>query len=173
MPARCVSAVTAQLKRDPSGKFRLEFAVASAAALILPKAQKPGRADDLWQSTCFELFARSKGSESYVELNLSPSFQWAAYTFSGYRAGRRDLPTHDLEIWISPPDEWFFLSVEGLPDLGPEPMEIGLSAIIEEADGTKSYWALAHPPGDKPDFHDPACFALELPVHHPPSSPRT
>ena len=41
---------------------------------------------------------------------------------------------------------------------------MGLCAVIEEKDGTKSYWALAHPPGDKPDFHDPACFALELPA---------
>ena len=38
----------------------------------------------------------------------------------------------------------------------------GVSAVIEEADGTKSFWALAHPPGG-PDFHHPACFTLELP----------
>jgi len=38
---------------------------------------------------------------------------------------------------------------------------IGLSAVIEETDGTKSYWALRHPPG-KPDFHHPDCFALTL-----------
>ncbi len=41
--------------------------------------------------------------------------------------------------------------------------EIGISAVIEETDGTKSYWALAHPPG-KPDFHHPACFAATLPA---------
>ena len=41
--------------------------------------------------------------------------------------------------------------------------ELGLSAVLEEKDGTKSYWALAHPHGDKPDFHDPACFAAHLP----------
>ena len=35
-------------------------------------------------------------------------------------------------------------------------------AVIEEKDGTKSYWALAHPPGE-PDFHHPDCFALDLP----------
>ena len=40
---------------------------------------------------------------------------------------------------------------------------IGLSAILEEKDGTKSYWAVAHPDGDKPDFHDAACFAAHLP----------
>jgi hypothetical protein len=39
---------------------------------------------------------------------------------------------------------------------------MGLSAVIEEVDGTRSYWALAHPPGD-PDFHHPACFGIELP----------
>ena len=37
----------------------------------------------------------------------------------------------------------------------------GLSMVIEENDGTKSYWAIAHPPG-KPDFHHAACFALPL-----------
>jgi hypothetical protein len=41
--------------------------------------------------------------------------------------------------------------------------ELGLSAVIEETDGHKSYWALRHPPG-KPDFHHPDCFALELPA---------
>ena len=40
---------------------------------------------------------------------------------------------------------------------------LGLSAILEEKDGTKSYWALAHPPGDKPDFHAADCFAASLP----------
>ena len=40
---------------------------------------------------------------------------------------------------------------------------LGLSAVLEEQDGTKSYWALGHPNGDKPDFHDPACFAAHLP----------
>jgi len=39
----------------------------------------------------------------------------------------------------------------------------GISAVIEESDGTRSYWALKHPPG-APDFHHPDCFALELPA---------
>jgi hypothetical protein len=38
---------------------------------------------------------------------------------------------------------------------------LGLSAVLEEQDGTKSYWALAHPDGPA-DFHDPACFAAPL-----------
>ena len=39
---------------------------------------------------------------------------------------------------------------------------IGLSAVLEQQDGTKSYWALAHPPG-APDFHHPDCFVARLP----------
>jgi hypothetical protein len=35
--------------------------------------------------------------------------------------------------------------------------------VLEESEGTKSYWALAHPPGDKPDFHAADCFAASLP----------
>lgn len=44
---------------------------------------------------------------------------------------------------------------------------LGMSAVIEEVDGTKSFWALAHPPG-KPDFHHPDCFTLKVPA---PSAP--
>ena len=44
-----------------------------------------------------------------------------------------------------------------------KPLEGKRIAILEEKDGTKSFWAIAHPPGDKPDFHDPACFAAHLP----------
>ena len=62
----------------------------------------------------------------------------------------------------------FDLAVEVF--LGPEnPMlqlprlQLGLSAVIEEVNGRKSYWALAHPVG-KPDFHHNDCFTLELSV---------
>lgn len=37
----------------------------------------------------------------------------------------------------------------------------GLTAVIEEAGGHKSYWALAHASG-QPDFHKRSCFTLQL-----------
>jgi len=46
--------------------------------------------------------------------------------------------------------------------LGEGPWLAGLSAVIEEPTGAISYWALAHP-SDKPDFHHPDSFILELP----------
>jgi len=38
---------------------------------------------------------------------------------------------------------------------------MGLSAVIEEEGGVKSYWAMTHA-SEKPDFHDAACFAAGL-----------
>ena len=38
---------------------------------------------------------------------------------------------------------------------------VGLTAVVEGLDGAIAYWALAHP-SDKPDFHHPDSFALEL-----------
>ena len=42
-------------------------------------------------------------------------------------------------------------------------LSVGLSAVIEDLDGSLSYWSLKHPPG-KPDFHHADCFALEIVV---------
>jgi hypothetical protein len=49
-----------------------------------------------------------------------------------------------------------------LPDLGPDASwRLGLSALIDDTGGARSYWALAHAPG-KPDFHHAASFALDF-----------
>ena len=76
----------------------------------------------------------------------------------------REVDTPKIEVDSS--DDAFELRAElaldRLPDLPPDaPWQLGLSAVIEEAGGRLSYWALAHPPG-RPDFHHSDCFALEL-----------
>lgn len=152
----------AHLAVDNRRRLWVEYSVVPADDLLLPPAKLPERADDLWKTTCFELFVRPSGSDGYFELNFSPSFQWAAYEFTGYRQGRRAMEILDPGIWLSQPEGWFFLAVEGLPDFPAAALKIGLSAVIEEKDGTKSYWALMHPPGE-PDFHHPDCFLLDLP----------
>jgi hypothetical protein len=49
--------------------------------------------------------------------------------------------------------------------------QVGISAIVEERGGRRSFWALNHPSGE-PDFHHPDCFALKLPpLPGPLSSP--
>ncbi|MBC7985579.1 MAG: DOMON-like domain-containing protein [Sphingomonadaceae bacterium] len=125
------------------------------------------RADDLWQTTCFECFIRDAGKAAYREFNLAPSMGWAAYDFASYRQGMTPVETIRPSGAMGVTDR--LLTLEALLHF---PMEtrprrtfawrIGLSAVVEETDGAKSYWALAHPPGP-PDFHHPDCFALELP----------
>jgi len=134
--------------------------------IVIPDPALSNRATGLWTATCFELFARPLQSSCYAEFNFSPSSQWAAYRFAGYRDGAADLVLADPpEIGLDASEE--HLALEANVTLPAEwrdcTLQIGLSAVIEETDGTKSYWALAHPLG-KPDFHHPDCFALTLPA---------
>ena len=60
------------------------------------------------------------------------------------------------------------LELGRLPDLPRDgAWRLGLSALIEDTSGHKSYWALAHPSGQA-DFHHSDCFAYELAAaYHP------
>lgn len=168
-PPHRVQGIAVQIERTAEGSLWLEFCIHGASALVLPERRDPGRADELWRTTCLELFFKPDGSEGYKEFNFSPSFQWAAYEFDGYRSGMRDLvAAEDPGIEISGRQEPFLLAAAPRPaDILAGAGAIALSAVIEETDGAKSYWALAHPPG-APDFHHPACFAATLP---PPARP--
>jgi hypothetical protein len=160
-PAASVRNVDVRLACTNPGKLWLEYYVNSTGAFLIPDAKPVARTDGLWRSTCFELFVQREGQDGYVEFNFSPSFEWAAYEFDFYRTGMREYPSHDPEIVITPSTTHFSLAVEALPHLPSGAIKLALSAVIEETDGTKSYWALAHPPG-APDFHHPDCFALTL-----------
>jgi hypothetical protein len=50
-----------------------------------------------------------------------------------------------------------------LPGLAEANWFVSLTAVIEAADGTLSYWALRHP-APQPDFHHPGGFVLTLPT---------
>ena len=158
--------VTVQLFPETRG-LRLTYIVeADPPHLVLPAPQKPYRADDLWQTTCFELFVRAEG-ETYQEFNFSPSSQWAAYSFEAYRRGREPLPLDEppvVRCWEEP---FGLLTSVWAPVELEAGARLGCSAIIEEPDGPRSYWAVAHPAGE-PDFHHPDCFQVELP---PPATP--
>ena len=151
------------------GRLTLTYLVTGKIADIrLPPPAAHVRADGLWQHTCFEAFVRKQPSLRYYEFNFAPSTEWAAYRFRGYREGmvvaeemrapviesRTNAETYSLQATLQP---------DVLPSLpAAAPWFLNLSAVIEETDGRKSYWALAHPPG-KPDFHHADCFVLELP----------
>jgi predicted GIY-YIG superfamily endonuclease len=156
-PPHTVDKVAVSLVRGAE-RWQLAYHV-TGGPMRLPDPAATERTDGLWQTTCFELFVRT-GGETYCEFNFAPSTQWAAYRFDAHRAGMRDLVL--ATPVITRKDDGIDVVIN-LLWLGDRELHIGLSAIIEEKDGTKSYWALKHPPG-APDFHHPDCFALQLPV---------
>ena len=140
---------------------------AEISRVRIPPAQSVARADGLWRHTCFEAFIMAPGTAGYYEFNFSPSRQWALYRFDAYREGMSaaDLES-PLELCVRRFDDR--LEVDAavhLNDLialrGAPRLLFALSAVVEEENGTLSYWALKHPPG-KPDFHSPDGFVLEL-----------
>lgn len=134
---------------------------APAGRFVIPKLSKPWRADELWRTTCFEAFLRPAGEESYREWNFAPTGNWAAYDFQQYREAmtRADVGSPPY-IRMEDNFTWWTVGATIAADAGHR-FELGLSAVLEEKDGTKSYWALAHP-AEKPDFHHANCFAAQL-----------
>jgi hypothetical protein len=107
------------------------FVTGKIGGLRLPPIAAPVRAEELWQHTCFEAFDVS--APAIAVKASSALFRLQASLELGQLS---DLPRDA---------RW----------------RLGLSALIEETSGRRSYWALTHPPG-KPDFHHPDCFAHEF-----------
>ena len=151
-------------------RLDFEFALRGELHLLqLPEENlAQARRDELWRTTCFEAFVRPTGGLSYYELNMAPTTEWATYRFDAYRNGMVTAPIEpaqqvsimrDASIW----DQHVAFRLAGARELqGPGSWDLGISAVIEEQSGKKSYWALAHPDGP-PDFHHDACFAASLP----------
>lgn len=162
-PTDAIKDIIVSGSRGHSGFITLRYhVIGDIARLKIPAPAEAGRADNLWATTCCELFTRDQGDEAYREFNFSPSGQWAAYGFAQYRDSM-----NEIDVWapridtIVKPDTLTVDVTFVSPRLGPQ--NVGAAMIIEQEGGVKSYWALAHPPG-APDFHHPACFAYELPA---------
>jgi hypothetical protein len=155
--------ISVDIRGDDDGALRLRYRLSGPpTGLRIPPPQAlPGRADGLWRHTCFELFVAS--GAGYREFNFSPSGDWQAYAFAGYRDGGLLEPAQVPRIALETLADGLILDVS-LPaaNLPNTPrMRLGLCAVLEHADGGFSWWALRHAPG-RPDFHHPDTFALEL-----------
>jgi len=136
---------------------------APASRFVVPAPiEDPARAENLWETTCFEAFLRIAGEKKYREWNFAPSGEWAAYDFKSERKGQADADVAAPYIRVEDNLTWWAAGATiAVPSK--QTFELGLSAVLEEKDGTKSYWALSHHDEKKPDFHDPACFTAHLP----------
>jgi hypothetical protein len=160
--------IDAHAQLGESGTLVVRYVLqADISRVRIPPAISAERADGLWQHTCFEAFIKAPAAAGYYELNFAPSRQWAVHRFNAYREGMSfvdlDAPP---EISVRRFDDRLevdaavrlhaLIALQGAPRL-----QVALSAVVEEEDGTLSYWALKHAPG-KADFHHPDGFVLEL-----------
>ena len=161
----CVAAIRieADIARPRTDSLLLSYVVSGRISdLRIPPIVAAARADALWRHTCFEAFVRSSADPGYYEFNFSPSTQWAAYRFDTYRSGMRvatEIASPRIEVRSTA--ESYTLQAALAFDGLSLPWRLGLSAVLEETNGRKSYWALAHRPG-KADFHHSDCFTLEF-----------
>lgn len=162
-PPGRTTAVEAKVIGFDADWLRVRWRVDGAQDLVVPPFAGRGRADELWKTTCFELFLRPENGAAYSELNLSPSERWAAYDFTGYREGMAMRPASREPDCTMRLGSSFAIFDAAIPrDVLPAmPAAANFACVLEEAGGTVSYWALAHPDAG-PDFHAPACFTATL-----------
>ena len=160
-PALEVTRVDVRWQVLPAGRLMLRWQVSGAARVVVPPFAGRGRADGLWQATCFELFLKGDGP-AYREFNFSPSQRWAAYAFSDYReaAGEAAVPEAP-EISCAKGEAILAFTAMMPASILDGASHAGLCAVIEEDGGHLSYWALAHTPGP-PDFHRAECFTAAI-----------
>lgn len=165
-PAVAIESMDVEVNRSAAGLALKYIVRGEVRNITLPPETASARRDGLWKSTCFEAFLCDPEKAGYHEFNLSPSTEWAAYAFDDYREGARNLSVEAMPTIAVTMHEGLLEVAVTIP-LEPDRAELvaGITAVIEETDGTKSYWALRHPTG-KPDFHHPDCFALTLPAPH-------
>ena len=160
--------IRARLARRQDGLLTISYVIeGDMSRMTVPALASPSFAEGLWKHTCCECFIAIAARPEYCELNFSPSGEWAAYAFSSYREGR-PLRDEILDPRIAVRRFADRLELEGsialarlAPDYRNSVLALGLSAVIEDADGALSYWALAHPAA-KPDFHHREAFSLKL-----------
>lgn len=160
-PSRAVDRIDVAVARPEPGLLALRYTVAGRIAEVsFAPPSEPIRTDELWRTTCFEAFVQTDPGGAYYEFNLATSSKWAAFHFTGYREGMALAEVSPPAIILGA--NATHIDVDALIYLpaSAAPWRLALTAIIEETNGEKSYWALKHPPG-KPDFHHAAGFVLE------------
>jgi len=160
--------ISVEAARTAEGDFLLHYVVAGETDRIrIPEpVSYASRHENLWQHTCFEAFVAVGDDGRYFEFNLAPSTGWDAYYFRRYRDRDMQLsfppPHFDVERANGRLEVTTVLDVTETPELVESAdWRLGLTAVIEAVDGSKSFWALQHPAGP-PDFHNADCFIAHL-----------
>lgn len=120
--------------------------------------------EDLWKSTCFEIFLKNRESADYYEFNFNSKGDWNLFYFSNYRERHKNLENVvDVSLVIEKNLNRTILiyrfDLKKLEHLK-IPCQINISSVIKTK-AEISYWSQKHN-GTKPDFHDPENFSLKM-----------
>jgi hypothetical protein len=133
--------------------------------VIAPPADRPARQWVLWEHTCLELFLAPRNASHYWEFNLSPAGYWNLFRLTNYRQGIQEEPAFQaLPFTVHREPGALRLDLEvDLAAIIPadQPLEVGVSAVLQSQDGRLSFWALTHP-GPEPDFHHRRGFVIKI-----------
>lgn len=136
---------------------------------LTSRKTKPQRTIGLWNSTCFELFLKNKGSNEYIEFNFSSSHDWNCFKFQNQNDQLREwTQLNKVEITSFRDTNLYHLKVTFLkPQLPSNFQELerllySTTTVIKHSDDSYSYWAIKHT-DNKPNFHHPESF-VELVV---------
>ena len=138
--------VVCTLEQQNDG-FRLTYEAEPAKDLVWPKFEGLQRVNELWRSTCCELFIGEADSNEYIEINICPSGRWNCFRFDSYREGMCEAVWQPRDIRSGP--GW--LEANWPHELDPV-CHIGPAAVLADRQNHMDYLALRH--GDRPDFHD-------------------
>lgn len=128
--------------------------------LYLPEFAETRKENELWLSTCFELFIAHETQPHYLEFNFSPKGHWNSYFFSDYRIAASPSETERASPKFKTDAQKNLYCFEAeIPHNKnwPLPLLVGISSVLKHHTRGLSYWALSHP-AKKPDFHDRRSF---------------
>lgn len=171
-PCAYIWRITTQVCVTAQGQLSLKYVIeGDLTRVVLPDPCVPRRRDGLWQHTCCEAFLAQYRQPGYYEFNFSPSTEWAVYHFDAYRTGMEAVePDEPPAILLCTyPQRLVLQATVRLSEWSTAPAgadwRLAVAAVIETAEGRRSYWALRHSPGP-PDFHHPDGFALLLEANY-------
>lgn len=159
--------VDGEVSREENGDLLVRFKLRGEIEhlRIDVASANPERKDELWKKTCFECFIQPEGQESYTEINVSPSGDWACYQFDRYRENRKNaasVSSISSEIVESSNETLIFSFRVPAAVASTDAIRLGVTMVVLDDDNRTTYWAMSHT-RSSPDFHDENSFDLKLP----------
>jgi hypothetical protein len=120
--------------------------------------------ENLWTTTCFEMFLKNRDSSDYYELNFNSKGDWNVFYFTDSRQRISSYKSFlDLKLKISNTGSrtklTFRFDIKKMENLK-LPCSVNMAMVLKTISGT-TFWSQKHN-GVKADFHDFKNFTLNL-----------